>query len=236
MTLCEITMLLILFFTQTVANVEVRPDYSAIFGSVEIEVDLKQINKEEQVMIRCEAARGTWCHFYTLQSETPFKSVPFREEYKVCFLTASGKELLGQRGSGIRTEVVLSCAVELDTQEQTATSQRSQSITVEVEGLENKEVTSTAAIITNATGSEVSISAAAGPGDSKKKTIWVAVCVVLFLMAAVILAFLYFRSRQNKKNSERNLSSCRHLQNRTMDSDTGIYANIHIQHTNKLHY
>ncbi|XP_069042361.1 uncharacterized protein [Lepisosteus oculatus] len=221
MTLCEITMLLILFFTQTVANVEVRPDYSAIFGSVEIEVDLKQINKEEQVMIRCEAARGTWCHFYTLQSETPFKSVPFREEYKVCFLTASGKELLGQRGSGIRTEVVLSCAVELDTQEQTATSQRSQSITVEVE---------------DATGSEVSISAAAGPGDSKKKTIWVAVCVVLFLMAAVILAFLYFRSRQNKKNSERNLSSCRHLQNRTMDSDTGIYANIHIQHTNKLHY
>ncbi|XP_069042356.1 uncharacterized protein [Lepisosteus oculatus] len=159
---------------------KIRIKVEAKFGRLRIDMDLKRINADQNATIRCEAERGTRCHFYTDESEAPFKSVPFREQYKVCFLTLSGKELLGQRGTGNKTEVVLSCAVELGTLGQTSTSQRSKSITVEVEGLPKSNITDTEPN---------------GPGQLCKTFVWVAAGELVSLMATPVLSCLYFKHK-----------------------------------------
>ncbi|XP_069042075.1 uncharacterized protein [Lepisosteus oculatus] len=174
------------------------------FGSLRIDMDLKRINTDQNATIRCEAERGTRCHFYTDKSKAPFRSVPFREQYKVCSLTVSGKELLGQRGAGIRTDVVLSCAVELVTLGQTSTSQRSESITVEVEGLENNVMPATATISAYSK-SNIPIIEPTGPGQLPKTFIWVAAVELVSLMATAVLSCLYFKHKVIKQDSERDL-------------------------------
>ncbi|XP_066568672.1 uncharacterized protein LOC136758326 [Amia ocellicauda] len=114
------------------------------FRRLQIQVDPARVTAEQKARIRCEADRGTRCHFYTDQSEVPFRSEPYIEKYKICVLSVSGRELLRERGRSPRAEMSVSCAVELETRSEAVISQRSEEISIEVEGLvESEEPTTT---------------------------------------------------------------------------------------------
>ncbi|XP_066568637.1 uncharacterized protein LOC136758290 [Amia ocellicauda] len=101
-------------------------------GSPQILVSTQRIATADEVKIRCEAERGTRCHFYTDQSEVPFRSETVREEYKTYQISVFGMELLEDRALQDKAEVLVSCAVELMEDGHNITSQRSEGQKIEV--------------------------------------------------------------------------------------------------------
>ncbi|XP_069036774.1 uncharacterized protein [Lepisosteus oculatus] len=167
-----------------------------VFDSLRIVVDTEHIKKETIVTIRCEARRGTRCHFYTDESRAPFRTVPFREEFKVCLLTVTGWELQGQRSKGTGTDVLMSCAAELTTEGRTVFSLSSRSIRIQVESPTEIEGFSPGFNYTEANST-------LGYGQFPHILIWVAAGELFSLMATAVLSFLYFKhKRHNQEENE----------------------------------
>ncbi|XP_066568636.1 uncharacterized protein LOC136758289 [Amia ocellicauda] len=171
-----------------------------------MDVNRRTAGPEENVIIRCEADRGTNCHLFTDLSPVPFSTVQYREDFKVCTLTVTGRKLLEiWRSHHNKTEqkrgdsnVVVSCVVELTLDGHTVTSQRSDRIRIEMEGLEMSDF-STATCVTESnvstSGFNVTESEDSTPGVSQfpLHVIWVAVGELLSLVATALLSFLYFK-------------------------------------------
>ncbi|XP_066568673.1 uncharacterized protein LOC136758328 [Amia ocellicauda] len=100
--------------------------------TLSIEAVQKLFNIEDSVVFRCQSNKGSLCHFYTDGSQVPFRSVPFRTEYQHCHISVSAEELLGERGSQLRTEVSVSCAVELTMDGEPNIVHYSDTVTVEI--------------------------------------------------------------------------------------------------------
>nr|XP_015197985.1 PREDICTED: uncharacterized protein LOC107076831 [Lepisosteus oculatus] len=175
------------------------------FGSLSIDVDMEHIKKETIITVRCETERGTRCHFYTDEGRAPFRTVPFREQFKVCLLTVSGWELLEQRGKGNAAEVFLSCAAELTTEGRSVSSDRSRAIRIQVENPEESEPTSnrlgefglpTVSYITDYNVSR------SGVGTLPHTFIWVAAGELISLMLTALLSSLYFKHKRDKQDRE----------------------------------
>ncbi|XP_069036780.1 uncharacterized protein [Lepisosteus oculatus] len=184
------------------------------FGRVHIQAS-KPFNKEEDLKLRCEAAKGTHCHFYVDRNKLPFRSAPYRQEYNLCHLSVSGRELLVESGGVTIAQVFLSCAVELEIEGYTVTSQRSELIPVEVEGLEYSDVATAVPITTNVQNSTpsnfnttglVSVltpTVAQTEGQYPYVFIWVAAGEFFSLMATAGLSVCYFKYKRDNQYSER---------------------------------
>ncbi|XP_069042076.1 uncharacterized protein [Lepisosteus oculatus] len=168
-----------------------------VFDSLRIVVDTEHIRKEKIVTIRCETRRGTRCHFYTDESRAPFRTVPFREEFKVCLLTVTGWELLGQRSKGTGTDVFLSCAAELTTEGRTVFSLSSRSIRIQVENYTEANSTLGSEIEGFSPGfNYTEANSTLGYEHDHHFFILVAAGAsgLLFLVVAVVLISLYFKN------------------------------------------
>ncbi|XP_015198019.1 uncharacterized protein [Lepisosteus oculatus] len=197
---CRVKMLFMLYLI--LSGVEVRPSCSDQFKGFHIQVDLKHIDKEERVTVRCEAERGTHCHFYTDLSNAPFRTVPFREKYKVCFLTVSGRELLKGRGSGTSTEVFVSCAVEVVRAGDRVTSQRSEIIGIRVDGVPDVTESHITAKSPDVTGTQSTTNSHVFfSGKFPEIVTWGAGGGLLFLMTVGVVTFLCLKRK--KQDSER---------------------------------
>ncbi|XP_066568632.1 uncharacterized protein LOC136758286 isoform X2 [Amia ocellicauda] len=166
---------------------KIKIEVSDKFRRLQIHVDPARVTAEQKARIRCEADRGTRCHFYINQDTVSFRSEPYR--LKACVLSVSGRQLLRERGRSPSAEVSVSCAVELETRSEAIISQRSEEISIKVEGLVESEA-STYVPETTVSTAAVSIS-----GQFLPPFLWVAAAELLCLMATAALSVLYFRHR-----------------------------------------
>ncbi|XP_066568635.1 uncharacterized protein LOC136758287 [Amia ocellicauda] len=155
---------------------KIKIEVSDKFRRLQIHVDPARVTAEQKARIRCEADRGTRCHFYINQDTVSFRSEPYR--FKVCVLSVSGRELLRERGRSPRAEVSVSCAVELETRSEAIISQRSEEISIKVEGLVESEDT------TYVSDSDVSETEA---GHFPPSLFWGAAAGLLLIMTAAVL-------------------------------------------------
>jgi hypothetical protein len=89
-------------------------------------------NTGTHLSLRCEAKHaGTSCYYYLNNTESPFKSQPYKDN--VCVGKVSGKDLLRKRSSA--GEIFITCAVELVVEGgDTVTSQHSEPFKIAIDG------------------------------------------------------------------------------------------------------
>ncbi|XP_069042355.1 uncharacterized protein [Lepisosteus oculatus] len=105
--------LFIWFHLLIIVGVHVRSEVSGLLQKPYIESPEKQMNIEDTIMIRCKFGSGIRCYFYNNQSEVPFRTMPFKEDFQFCHVSVSIEELVGEKEFGASTEVFLSCVVEV---------------------------------------------------------------------------------------------------------------------------
>ncbi|XP_069042354.1 uncharacterized protein [Lepisosteus oculatus] len=191
------------------------------FGSLSIDVDMEQIKKETIITVRCETERGTRCHFYTDEGRAPFRTVPFREQFKVCLLLVSGWELLEQRGKGTGAEVSLSCAAELTTEGRSVSSGRSRAIRIQVESLEESQSTKNRTTDSKDFNTGLNLTETnftSGSAPRPEFFIFLAAVVLPILVVIAVLISLSFKIKRRKQEREREMEE--------EGNNTIVYATI----------
>ncbi|XP_069036700.1 uncharacterized protein [Lepisosteus oculatus] len=195
------------------------------FGNLHVRAESEHIHKDKLAKFRCEADRASRCFFYIESNPRPFISEVYRKKYKVCVLNMSGRDLLRHRGTGNSNEFSLSCSVELETEGQNIISQKSNSIKIKVEDVEGIEELTNPYPTQSVRDSYIT---SAEPRQPDNHLIWIVSGGLLFLVAAIVLTFCFFKHKRNKGDSRR--ASEQHGNN----SNCAVYETINKEHQTSM--
>ncbi|XP_064799876.1 uncharacterized protein LOC135518655 [Oncorhynchus masou masou] len=170
-------------------------------------------NTGTYLSLRCEAKHaGTSCYYYLNNSESPFKSQPYKDN--VCVGKVLEKDLLRKRSSA--GEIFITCAVELVLEgEDTVTSQHSEPFKIAIDVVDSPgPTTSFTTFSTNKT------SVTNGEESSSEFPLYISLSVGAFSLILLVVSVLCFL--RYKRGDQQDWSANRSQWNQNKEV---IYAN-----------